>query len=67
MWFLRRTDEHPAFWETVGRDAPGALQELARGDRSVVLDRPEGEEAIAWARAQPAWREDQPPVRLVRT
>src|SRR5919199_561844 len=56
MTFLRAL-RHPLsadFWTALARDhagAPAALQELARGDSSVVCDLAEAEASLAWARA----------------
>lgn len=69
MTFLRAL-RHPltaAFWDTLARDhasAPAALQELARGDNSVVCDRAEADAALAWARAHWAWTESPQPVAI---
>ncbi len=65
MRFLRptRTPLTLPWWEHVQRapDAPRILRELLR-DESVVCDLREAEDALAWARAQPGWREDTPAV-----
>jgi hypothetical protein len=68
MTFLRtrRTDLTRLFWadlvEYVARHlhndeiaVPTVIGELARGDVSVVCDRTEADEALAWARALPWW------------
>lgn len=67
--FLRRrdTDETAAWWAAVAdfpSSAPGLVSELLRGP-SVVCERVEGEQALAWARAHPAWSDDTPAVDLV--
>jgi hypothetical protein len=64
--FLRRCDSGPAgaWWEAVARyphGAPGIVRELLRS-RSVVGDPLEAEQALAWARAHPAWIEDPAPL-----
>jgi hypothetical protein len=41
---------------------PAALQELARGDSSVVCDPAEASESLRWARAHVAWIDDPAPV-----
>jgi hypothetical protein len=67
--FLRAL-RHPLtadFWAALGRDhagAPSALQELARGDSSVVCDRSEADASLAWARAHWAWTESPQPVEI---
>jgi hypothetical protein len=55
MTFLRarRTPETSRFWAALAEDhrgAPAALQELARGDSSVVCDATEAAAALSWAR-----------------
>ena len=72
MTFLRsrRNELTARFWaelETASEDAPAALQELARGDRSVVVDRVEADAGMAFARSHPAWLEDPAPVYVVET
>jgi hypothetical protein len=42
--------------------APMALQELARGDASVVCDPSEATASLTWARQHPAWLDDSAPV-----
>jgi len=67
MTFLRatRTARTRAFWDGLVADhtgAPSALQELARGDSSVVCDGSEARASVAWARRHRAWVEDPVPV-----
>ena len=60
----RRAQARP-FWAALEADhagAPSALQELARGDSSVVCDLAEAAAALAWARRVPGWHEDPAPV-----
>jgi hypothetical protein len=69
VWFLRRRDTEAAqtWWSAVGdypHGAPGVIRELLRCP-SVVCDRHEAMQALAWARAHPDWREDQPAVEAV--
>jgi hypothetical protein len=69
VWFLRRrdTEEAQAWWAAVAEyphAAPGLIRELLRGP-SVVCDHAEAEQAMAWARAHPNWRDDQPAVEVV--
>jgi hypothetical protein len=55
------------FWDALARDhagAPPALQELARGDESVVCDKAEAEASLVWARAHWAWTESPQPVAI---
>lgn len=71
MQFLRKhLDERTAgFWEQLRADhvgAPAALQELARGDVSVVCDVEEAEASLAWARAHAAWTEEPAPLFVGR-
>jgi hypothetical protein len=71
VWFLRRrdTEEAQAWWAAVAdypHAAPGAIRELLRGS-SIVCARLEAEQALAWARAHPAWRDDQPAVEAFDT
>jgi hypothetical protein len=40
--------------------APGIIGELLRASRSVVCGDLEAEQALAWARAHPAWTENEP-------
>lgn len=64
--FLVRHDEHPeaaAWWDAVSEypgGAPGIIRELLRTSRSVVCGDLEAEQALAWARAHPAWTDDEP-------
>jgi hypothetical protein len=44
--------------------APSAIQELARGDISVVCTPPEANAALEWARNQPLWSDDTPAVAI---
>jgi hypothetical protein len=63
----RYTDE---FWAQLERDhqgAPSAIQELARGDISVVCTLPEANAALGWARNQPLWSDDTPAVAIENT
>jgi hypothetical protein len=72
MRFLTRRDDHPAaaaWWVAVSEypgGAPGIVGELLRGSRSVVCDRVEAEQAMAWARAHPAWADDPAPLVIIR-
>jgi len=53
------------FWDALARDhddGPNALQELARGDNSVVCDRDEAQASLEWARRHWAWTESPQPV-----
>jgi hypothetical protein len=64
--YLRRCDAGPAatWWVQVERyphGAPGIVRELMR-DRSVACDPTEAEQALAWARAHPAWIDDPAPL-----
>jgi len=64
--YLRRNDVGPAaaWWAEVERHAngaPGIVRELMRGP-SVVCDPAEAEQALAWARAHPAWVADPAPL-----
>jgi hypothetical protein len=43
---------------------PGIVRELLAGG-SVVCDPTEVDQAIAWARARPAWTDDPPPMYAV--
>jgi hypothetical protein len=66
MLFLRRCDSGQAatWWAEVERyasGAPGIVRELMRG-RSVACDPIEAEQALAWARAHPAWIEEPAPL-----
>jgi hypothetical protein len=61
----RRTPETSRFWAALAEDhrgAPAALQELARGDRSVVCDATEATAALSWARRHRAWVDEPAPV-----
>jgi len=61
----RRTVQARPFWDALAADhagAPGTLQELARGDTSVVCEPAESAAALAWARRVPGWHEDPAPV-----
>jgi hypothetical protein len=65
--FLVRRDTTPAtasWWSDVQRydtAAPSIIRELMRGP-SVAADGIEVQQAVAWARAHPAWRDDDPPL-----
>jgi hypothetical protein len=66
MLYLRRCDSGTAarWWAEVERyasSAPGIVRELMRGS-SVVCDPTEAEQALAWARAHPAWIDDPAPL-----
>lgn len=72
MTFLRarREPATAAFWVAVAADhrgAPAALQELARGDNSVVSVPDEAEESVAWATRHPAWTWSPAPVWIETT
>jgi hypothetical protein len=63
----RYTEE---FWAELERDhqgAPSAIQELARGDISVVCTLPEAHAALEWARNQPLWSDDTPALAIENT
>jgi hypothetical protein len=67
MTFLRarRVTATSGFWTALAADhdeAPMALQELARGDSSVVCDASEATASLAWAHRHPAWITDPAPV-----
>jgi hypothetical protein len=67
MTFLRarRTPQTSRFWAALAEDhrgAPAALQELARGDSSVVCDATEADAALSWARRHSAWLDEPAPV-----
>ncbi len=69
VWFLRQrdTDQAQAWWAAVAElphAAPGIIRELLR-DPSVVCDRTEALQALSWAKAHPAWRDDEPPLEAV--
>jgi hypothetical protein len=61
--FLRRRDDcepAAAWWAAVAdcpHGGPGIVRELLLS-RSVACDAAEAEQALAWARAQPAWIDD---------
>ena len=64
--FLCRRDDGPAaaWWAAVAdypHAAPGIVRELLLS-RSVLGDPIEAEQAIAWARAHPAWTDDPSPI-----
>ncbi len=63
MRFLRADRSAPTapWWRHVASapTAPVIVRELLRDD-SVVADTVEIDTALAWARAQPGWREDAP-------
>ena len=53
------------FWAALAEDhrgAPAALQELARGDSSVVCNPSEASESLRWAREHLSWVADPAPV-----
>jgi len=67
MTFLRahRSPETSGFWAAIAADhrgAPAALQELARGDFSVVCDPAEAAAAMSWAQRHSAWLDEPAPV-----
>jgi hypothetical protein len=69
MWFLRRRDGAEAWWAAVAdyrSSVPGLIRELLNGP-SVVCDGYEARQAMAWARAHPAWREDDPALEVIDT
>jgi hypothetical protein len=64
--FLARHDAGPAgaWWAAVAEyphAAPGVVRELLLSG-SVVCDPLEAEQALAWARAHPAWMDDPAPL-----
>jgi hypothetical protein len=64
--FLSRHDAGPAgtWWAAVAeypRAAPGVVRELLLS-HSVVCDPLAAEQALAWARAHPAWTDDPAPL-----
>jgi hypothetical protein len=64
--YLRRRDTGSAarWWTDVERHAagaPGIVRELLRGS-SVACDPTEAEQALAWARAHPAWVDEPAPL-----
>src|SRR3954469_4650637 len=66
VFLVRRdsTDASAAWWHELRRydsAAPAIIRELLRGP-SVVADAIEIRQAVAWARAHPSWRDDDPPV-----
>jgi hypothetical protein len=66
--YLRRREapETARWWAEVERyasAAPGIVRELLRGS-SVVCDPVEAEQALAWARAHPAWVDDPAPLDM---
>jgi hypothetical protein len=69
MRFLRRCDDSsPAasWWADVAESphgAPGIVRELLLS-RSVARDPVEAEQALAWARAHPAWIDDPAPLLI---
>ena len=70
--FLTRHDDGPAnaWWEAVAEypnGAPGIVGELLPSSRSVVCDDVEAAQAVAWARAHPAWTDDPAPLVSVET
>jgi hypothetical protein len=67
VWFLRRRDGGQAWWAAVEgfpSSAPALVHELRCGP-SVVCERVEAEQALAWARAHPAWDDDDPALAVV--
>jgi hypothetical protein len=72
MTFLRarRTPETSGFWAALAEDhrgAPAALQELARGDSSVVCDVTEATAALSCAQRHSAWRDEPAPFMSLRS
>jgi hypothetical protein len=67
MLFLIRRDETPnaaGWWAAVDAfdsSAPSLVREL-RSSPSVAADPLEVQQAVAWARAHPAWFDDDPPL-----
>jgi hypothetical protein len=66
--FLLRHDAGPAaaWWHAVAEyphDAPGIVRELLTSP-SVACDPLEAEQALAWARAHPAWIEEPAPLAV---
>jgi hypothetical protein len=66
VFLVRRdsTDASAAWWHELRRydsAAPAIIRELLRGP-SVVADAIEIRQAVAWARAHPSWRDDDPPL-----
>jgi hypothetical protein len=66
MLYLRRRDTGPAAHggptsSAMRAGRPGIVRELMRGP-SVACDPTEAEQALAWARAHPAWIEDPAPL-----
>jgi len=66
--FLRRHDSGPAggWWAAVAEyphGAPGVVRELLHSP-SVACDPLEAEQALAWAKARPAWIEDPAPLTI---
>jgi hypothetical protein len=66
MRYLCRSDVAlaAAFWLDVARypaGAPGVVRELLASD-SVVCDPLEARQAMAWARAHPAWVDEPAPL-----
>ena len=64
MLFLRRHDDGPAaaWWAEVEQHphaAPGIVRELMP---SAICYATEAEQALAWARAHPAWIDDPAPL-----
>ena len=71
MWFLRRCDTEQAqeWWSAVAQNphgAPGIIRELLHSP-SAVCGRDEAVQALAWARAHPEWRDEQPALEIVDT
>ncbi len=69
MTFLRKRhiESTARFWaalEADHEDAPAALQELARGDTSVVCDEHEANEALDWGSRHPEWVDQPAPVYI---
>jgi hypothetical protein len=67
MLFLARRTDTPAaqaWWQDIrphDGGAPSLIRELLRSP-SVAADPIEAQQAVAWARAHPAWRDEDPPL-----
>jgi hypothetical protein len=66
VFLIRRDSPHAsaAWWHELrlyDSAAPAIIRELLRGP-SVVADVIEVRQAVAWARAHPSWRDDDPPL-----
>ena len=57
-----------AWWEAVAAHpsrAPGTVRKLMRTARSLACDAVDAKQALAWARAHPAWTDDPAPLVIV--